>query len=795
MEEAIVIGGVVTWPLRWIVRRLGLRTLLSLALLLVALGSVALGLGEVVRGLGGGLLLLVAMSGVLMGWVVAKSPLPGWLGGILAFLLGAEAIFLRVGRLGAPLMALLRSLADLAWEGLRWPLDGMLDRSRVTPALAELGTGMSKLVTRVGDWLLALARGQAAFDPVAVVLVWGLALWIAAVWAGWAVRRRNRVWQAIVPACALLAVTLSYTGGDPYSLVPLLGATWMLRALIGHSTRERGWEAARTDFSLDIRLELALTAIGISVTLMATAMMVPSVSSRQVVQFAQRVFMGRANGGKQVADSLGLEPRAGPTTVFDQVRAAGLPPSHLLGSGPELSQRVVMVVETGEVGLEAALGQPPPSYYWQGLIYDRYNGRGWYTGATKTLDYQAGELAAFEGVSATSPSHQTVRQKIRAIGDLGGLLYVAGELMTADHDYSVAWRAPGDAFGAQIEATAYRADSLVPLVSEAQLRSAGNDYPDWVQDRYLALPDEIPARVLALARDLTATAPTPYDRAHAIERYLRTFPYTLDLPAPPPGRDVADYFLFDLRQGYCDYYATAMVVLARATNLPARLVTGYASGTYEAAKARYVVTEADAHTWVQVYFPGYGWVEFEPTGGRPPIERPAQTPPLEISEPEVVMKSMTDGQVRAVRLVLVGLLSTLVALALGSLARWVADGWRLRRMSPVAAVGALYQRLYRHGQRLAVPAGVGTTPYEFAAELSRRVAELAQDKHRSAVPASILQEVRWLTDLYVRGLFSPYGLNTAEKAQAIRMWQRLRRHLWLMWVWQEGRGLTILLLQ
>jgi len=783
--------------LAWIVRRLGVQTLLSLALLLVALGSVALGLADAVRGLDAGLLLPVAVCGVLMGWVLAKSPLPGWLGSVLAFVLGAEAGLVRVGRLGSPLMALLRALAELAWGGFRWPLDGPPDGMAVALTLAELGTGVGTLLIRVRDWSLALVRGQGAFDPVAAALVWGLGLWMAAVWAGWAVRRCNRAWQAIAPGCALLAITLSYAGGHPYFLVPLLGATWMLRALIGHGARERGWEAAGTDFSLDIRVELVLATIGISVTLMATAMVVPSVSWRQITQFAERVFMERDSGGKQVADSLGLEPGPGPATVFDQVRAAGLPHRHLLGSGPELSEQVVMVISTGDLppGMPEIALSPPPRYYWRSLTYDRYTGRGWYTGATKDVEYEAGELAAFEGVSVMSPFHQTVRLKILAVGDLGGLLYVAGELVTADHDFIVAWRAPGDAFGAQIWAAAYRADSLVPRVSEAQLRSAGSDYPDWVRDRYLALPDEVPPRVLGLARDLTATEPTPYDRACAIESYLRTFPYTLDLPTPPLGRDVADYFLFDLRQGYCDYYATAMVVLARAAGLPARLAVGYASGTYDAPKAHYVVTEADAHSWVEVYFPSYGWVEFEPTGGRPPIERPAETPPLEIPEPEAALKPMADGRVRPAWLGLLGLLGALVALTLGSLAWWVADGWRLRRMPPVAAVVTLYQRLYRYGQRLAVPAGVGTTPYEFATELAGRVAKLAQDKRRSAVLASTRQEVRWLTDLYVRGLFSPYGLNAAEKAQAIQTWQRLRRHLWLAWVWQKGMDLSIPLLQ
>jgi hypothetical protein len=122
-------------------------------------------------------------------------------------------------------------------------------------------------------------------------------------------------------------------------------------------------------------------------------------------------------------------------------------------------------------------------------------------------------------------------------------------------------------------------------------RSIRNRYP---------LCHSIPPRVMMLAREITAAATTPYDRARAIESYLRAFPYTLDLPAPPPQRDVADYFLFDLQKGYCDYYATAMVVMARAADLPARLGTGYAEGRYDINTARYTITEADAHSWVEV---------------------------------------------------------------------------------------------------------------------------------------------------------------------------------------------------
>jgi len=145
-------------------------------------------------------------------------------------------------------------------------------------------------------------------------------------------------------------------------------------------------------------------------------------------------------------------------------------------------------------------------------------------------------------------------------------------------------------------------NSGLPLAGPEQLRSAGNDYPDWIRETYLKLPEGLPQRVRNLALDLTATQPTAYERALAIERYLRTIPYSLDIPIPPGERDLVDYFIFDLNKGFCDYYASAMVVLARAAGLPSRLVVGYCERTYQPETGSFVVTEADAHSWPEVVF-------------------------------------------------------------------------------------------------------------------------------------------------------------------------------------------------
>jgi hypothetical protein len=339
---------------------------------------------------------------------------------------------------------------------------------------------------------------------------------------------------------------------------------------------------------------------------------------------------------------------------------------------------------------------------------------------------------------------------------------------------------PGDAYGALVDADTYRADSLVPVAGEGDLRAAGQDYPPWVVEHYLDLPESVPDRVLALARDLTATEPTPYDRALAIERHLRRFPYTLDLPSPPTDRDLVDYFLFELQKGYCDYYATAMVVLARAAGLPARLVTGYASGTYDEAESQYVITKAAAHAWVEIYFPNYGWIEFEPTAGLPAIERPAEALPEVPAELQTPPEAITARRSRAMRVWGLGIGGGLLLIVLVGAVGWsLVDAWRLRHLAPRVAVIQVYERLYRYGRWLGVRPRQGATPREFAAALGLRLRNLAGDHRWGALLDSAPGEIRWLADLCTRALYSLHRPYESEQKQVVQTWSRLRRRLWL----------------
>lgn len=165
----------------------------------------------------------------------------------------------------------------------------------------------------------------------------------------------------------------------------------------------------------------------------------------------------------------------------------------------------------------------------------------------------------------------------------------------------------------------YKVTARLPRYSAGQVRLLSAGTPEASYEHYLQLPEKLPARVRDLTRGVTGRVEHPYDKAIALESFLRSLEYSLDVPAPPSGWDFVDFFLFDLRRGYCTYYATAMVVMLRDLGIPSRLVEGFAvpasaEYTEDAKGARtYPVLNSQAHAWVEAYFPGYGWMTFDPT--------------------------------------------------------------------------------------------------------------------------------------------------------------------------------------
>lgn len=258
----------------------------------------------------------------------------------------------------------------------------------------------------------------------------------------------------------------------------------------------------------------------------------------------------------------------------------------------------------------------PAELRWRGRSFDRFDGVSWSRGRAQA--YVAG-----------SPRRYAERWggPVRSYRVYGGppgasVLFGLHPLLHVKPRSAVRTLrdASGDVRFFGSDAPSYDAVSAAALPPERLLRAAPEESPAW-EAQYLQLP-RLSARVRRLADSLTAGEPTRYDRARAVERWLRgEFRYTLELPRDAEEATL-DAFLFRRRAGHCEYFSTAMAVLLRAEGIPARNVTGFLGGEWNAFGRYLVVTGNDAHSWVEVWFPELGWVPFDPT---PPGSRALAT--------------------------------------------------------------------------------------------------------------------------------------------------------------------------
>ncbi|MBL8046054.1 MAG: hypothetical protein JNL09_05910 [Anaerolineales bacterium] len=278
----------------------------------------------------------------------------------------------------------------------------------------------------------------------------------------------------------------------------------------------------------------------------------------------------------------------------------------------------------------------------------------------------------------------------------------------------------------------YTVVSRRPIFEPDKLRAAGSSYPAEITARYLQLPESISPRVRELARTLTANALTPFDKANALRDYLLTIPYDYFPPPHPPGAEVVDTFLFEDKRGLCEQYATAHIVMLRALGIPARMVAGYGAGEYNALSGYYTVRLNNAHAWVEVYFPQYGWVPFDPTPGWNPSPYPSPVTRwvfqnafdalgisgTEVASAGVAIFSVIFGPL----MILAGVVGGVALLVwfTPKLLKWLRKRWQPRPTLDADAnrkrILAAYQTAQKRLRHARAPA---QTAREFAAQLSR----------------------------------------------------------------------------
>lgn len=293
-----------------------------------------------------------------------------------------------------------------------------------------------------------------------------------------------------------------------------------------------------------------------------------------------------------------------------------------LGTGTNLSDEIV---------LEISVNQTKPSgsrYYWRARSYDQFIDNQWIssfdsskiieanTEITDLLEYFFFPQRTFTiktktnlGLLYSPPYPKKINRPVKAfIADLSDekvdyLTLTLEEIAFSGETYEVVNR--------------------IPTPTIAQMRKSSTEYPDWVLMNYLQLPPDFSEKIRDLAMATTEDYSNPFDKTQAITNYLRkNITYKEQIPEPPLESNLIEWFLFEQKEGFCNYYATAEVLMLRSVGIPARIVFGYAEGeSQNPDETVFIVRKEQSHAWPEVFFEGIGWVEFEPTTLQPTLDR------------------------------------------------------------------------------------------------------------------------------------------------------------------------------
>ena len=764
-----------------LLRRMLSAEALGLLLVAIALQVLTYGISSSLRNTDTTYFFWVCLLAVLFAFGLSKRGHNGIATAVAITALGILGVWILGARLASPLLDLGKALLTIAPQilpAIRFDLP--IDSSTVADAWLVVLEASNALSLRVQTWAMSFNRDVTVNDALVRNMVWLLIMWLVAAWMGWFAGRRNAM-AALLPSILLLALIISYSERRIETVWLLVFILLLLMGIWNYKNHTVQWEQIRVDYSDSIRYDVTQAVVLLSIAIGVLAFITPSISWRDIRDFL------RTRGENELAETLGVQQQSIAAQSVPTQKPT-LPRDHLLHGGSAQSEEIVMTIRTGELPpvVNPALTANAPRYYWRSTTYDTYVGAGWVTSSAPPQRLDANTPL----IPGLLNGYKSLHLDVEMLQPEGRLFW-SGILFSADVPIRADWRArpqsnlfadqstllQADLFAAASGATAYGAETYVPLVTIEELRAASSDYPEEIRERYLRLPKSMPERVHELAAVITNDKLTAYDKAKAIEAYLRSYPYDLEVPAPPQDHDVADYFLFDLKKGYCDYYATSMVVLARSVGLPARFVSGYASGAYDAANAEYVVRELHAHSWPEIYFPEIGWIEFEPTAAQPEIILP-------LAEEELLTAPLDETTTRLLNQfrieTLLYWLSPLAILLLGLLFyfTWM-ERWMYLRLAPAAAIERIYRRLYHMGRPLASERTKAETAYEFMKKLIYRIDAFRERSRYTNYLSRGPHEIEYLTDVYQNSLFADHRFGRHDVMTALQTWKHLRLRLLL----------------
>ncbi len=550
----------------------------------------------------------VGLGVVLISFMLTRSVLPGVVAHIFSLIIGIGWSFWVTSRLLPP---------HYSWLE-RW----------------------NNMALRLNHWYEKAMQGGTSYDNLMFILQMSIILWGMGYLTVWFVLRSGKVWQAFIPGGVVLLINLYYAPNDItvwFLLFLILALLLVIRFNL--LRQEMKWRLEGIFFRPDIGFDFLRAGFVFSLMVVGLAWLTPPIVDAQSLGLLDE-FQGEwreiQNEWNRLYADLDYRDSSRGGDTFGQ--------SMNLGGPRHLTQDPVMDVKVDGVGR-----------YWRATVYDYYSGEGWrstnHESATLGPDISEVALPDFTARAPITQTYSLYRENTT-------VLYAMSNPIALSRSAKVYFNAltgeqvlqanipgwlgeEGDTWAEEItyirsNATIsggenYQVVSAASLANISQLQAAGTNYPGWVTDRYLQLPNSTTDRTRQLARDLTDRYDNPFDKAQAVERFLRAeLIYNEKLTAPPDGIDKVDYTLFTSKEAYCDYYASSMIVMLRSLNIPARFSAGFARGTFKSEIDAFHVINADAHSWVEVFFPNYGWIDFEPTAAQPVIIR-AIAPELDAS--------------------------------------------------------------------------------------------------------------------------------------------------------------------
>ncbi|MFN2144382.1 MAG: transglutaminase-like domain-containing protein [Anaerolineales bacterium] len=615
-----------------------------------------------------------------------------------------KSIFLVVSGLLGVVISTLRIWNLVGWlvanysvAGAYLPQAALLRISDQMQIYSGMVQHFSVLQNNLTIWYQYISRGNAIQVSQITQLIWGTVIFLGLAWLGWQLHLRRKPFLAVIVPVVVLGIASEFSN-DPLQYFGFLFVfSVSIVVVFSHAERERNWIANGYGFSLEIRPDLWGATAMVCLIAFLISLFPPRLSLRTLLEKMDLI-------GNQEQTEVDLASGLGLSQLYpdpsDSESTGSLPSSHLISNPPEELDTHLFDIWVGEE-------TPVFSANWRTHTYQTYTGHGWLSGSVFPRRYATEEvLQPDQGILQVREVF-TVWARSPVVE---GKLIHAYQLVRVDQPVDVLWRdvdtTRGDYSMGVVGVPLYTVEVSRPVNSVDWMQASGFDYPDWVKQRYLQLPADLPDEVRVLGESFATQYQDPFSRARAIESFLREFPYTLDVPTPPADKDVVGYFLFDLQEGYCDYFATAMAVLARSAGLPARVVGGYATGTYQEEEHLFTVTAAEAHTWVEVYFVGIGWVEFEPTPARPLHEYLVRVKDAETPEEDEALPTPVLPTWRQV------LIWTSVALFSPLFVWFTWDRIRFLRLSKLALLTRARDRLYHIAGQLGIGDSHCLTPGE-----------------------------------------------------------------------------------